>query len=113
MALGLVVLWLAALGGAPAPPDAGDYVRVEVRGTLLAGMVAIGGETTGILIRARGASWELDLGRIPDGPARAASLDGRTVVVKGTLEVRRGVERRERTVVTVTSLEPVAADSGH
>ena len=113
MGLEVVVLWLAVLAPSPARPAAsadGDYVKVEVRGTLRAGMVAIGGETTGTLIRARGARWELDLSQLRDGPARAAALDGRTVVVKGSLEVRPGVERRERTVVTVTSLEPAASD---
>ena len=112
MALGLVVAWLALLGPSPAPAaaPAGDYVKVEVRGTLRTGMMAIGGETTGTVIRARGATWELDLGRLPEGRERAESLDGRTVLVKGSLEVRRGVERRERTVVTVTSLEPASAE---
>jgi hypothetical protein len=110
MPLFAVVLMLAAaLDAAPASPAApgsGDYVKVEVRGTLRSGMVAIGGETTGTVIKARGATWELDLRQLPGGMARAESLDGRTVVVKGSLEVRRGVERGERTIVSVTSLEP-------
>jgi hypothetical protein len=102
MWLALVVMTLAAGPSASSP---GDYVKVEVCGTLRAGMMAIGGETTGVVIAARGVTWELDLRQV-GGAARAESLDGRKVVVKGTLEVKRGVERRERAIVTVTSLEP-------
>jgi hypothetical protein len=110
MALWLVVLTMAALGPSPAAPSPGDYIKVEVRGTLRTGMMAIGGETTGTVIRARGATWELDLRPLLGGEARVASLDGKTVVVKGSLDVRRGVERRERTILTVTSLEPAASE---
>ncbi len=104
MRFALPMMILAALGSSPSPP-AGDYIKVEIRGTLRAGVMAIGGETTGVVVTARGASLELDLAQV-GGMARATPLDGKSVVVKGTLEVRRGVERRERTIVTVTSLEP-------
>jgi hypothetical protein len=108
MRLALVLLVLGVLGSrqASSPPPAGDYIKVEILGTLRTGLVAIGGETTGTMVTARGARWELDLSRWPGGPAAAQSLDGRRVVVKGSLEVRPGVERRERAIVTVTSLEP-------
>jgi len=109
----IVVLALAAggAGGGSAAfaADSADYIKVEVRGTIRSGMVAIGGETTGTVVTARGATWELDLGQVPDGPRRAKALDGRAVVVRGSLEVRPAVERRERVIVTVTSLEPVAS----
>lgn len=107
MWLALVLLTFAAAGesGSSSPAPA-DYIKVEVCGTLRAGMMAIGGETTGVEVRARGVTWELDLGRMAGGMARAESLSGKKVVVKGTLEVKPGVERRERAIVTVTSLEP-------
>jgi hypothetical protein len=105
MWLALVFMTLAAAGES-ASSSPSDYIKVEVCGTLRAGMMAIGGETTGVVINAKGVTWELDLRQAPGAMARAQSLDGRKVVVKGTLEVKPGVERRERAVVTVTSLEP-------
>jgi hypothetical protein len=110
MPLTQALLMILALGASPAPPPAGgDYIKVEIRGTLRTGIMAIGGETTGTVVTARGANWDLDLTRIPDGRQRAESLDGRPVLVKGSLEIRPGVERRERAIVTVTSLEPAPA----
>ena len=97
MALTQALLMMLALGASPAPPPpAGDYIKVEIRGTLRSGMMAIGGETTGTVIGARGATWELDLKGVPQGRQKAESLDGRPVLVKGSLEIRPGVERRER-----------------
>lgn len=105
MRFAFLLLVLAAIASPPASPAVGDYIKVEVLGTLRTGIMAIGGETTGTLIKARGVTWELDLSQLPGGAARVESLDGRRVVVKGSLEVRPGVERRERAIVTVTSLE--------
>jgi len=110
MALTQALLMILALGASPAPnPPSGDYIKVEIRGTLRAGMMAIGGETTGTVITARGATWELDLKGVAQGRQKAESLDGRAVLVKGALEIRPGVERRERAIVTVTSLEAAPA----
>ena len=109
LALAAVAILPVVLAAAwPSPPaPSGDYIKVEMRGRLRTGIMAIGGETTGVVITSRGASWELDLEGLSDGVARSRSLDGRTVVVKGSLEMRPGVERRERAIVTVTSLEAV------
>src|SRR5438034_232245 len=97
MPLSQALLMMVALGASPAAPSpAGDYIRVEIRGTLRTGMMAIGGETTGTVVSARRATWELDLTSLPQGPPRAESLDGRRVLVKGSLEIRPGVERRGR-----------------
>ena len=82
-----------------------DSIDVVVRGTLRTGIMAIGGETTGTTVTARGATWELDLRGKPEWQARAESLSGRRVVVTGSLEVRPGVERRQRWIVTVKTLE--------
>ena len=82
-----------------------DSIDVVVRGTLRTGIMAIGGETTGTTVTARGATWELDLRGKPEWTARAESLSGRRVVVTGSLEVRPGVERRPRWIVTVKTLE--------
>ena len=56
MALTQALLMMFALGASPAPPPpGGDYIKVEIRGTLRSGMMAIGGETTGTVVSARGA----------------------------------------------------------
>src|SRR5688500_16956094 len=99
--------WLAgllavALSGVMAGDDS---IEVVVRGTLRTGLMAIGGETTGTTVTARGATWELDLGGERDLKARAKSLAGRRVVVTGSLEVRPGVEIGQRWILTVKTLE--------
>ncbi|MCA9070409.1 MAG: hypothetical protein KDA84_15865 [Planctomycetaceae bacterium] len=43
-------------------PVAQDSISVKVIGTLKAGIVAIGGETTGTTITAKNITWELDFG---------------------------------------------------
>ena len=83
-----------------------------VRGTVRTGIMAIGGETTGVTIAARGATWELDLSKDPALRAKAESLSGRKAVVRGSLEVRPGVERRQRWIVTVTGLEAAEPPAG-
>ena len=82
---------------------------LTVTGTLRTGIMAIGGETTGTTITARGATWDLDLAGDPALRRQAEALSGKRALVRGTLELRRGVERRERYVVTVKSIEPAPA----
>ncbi|HUG92118.1 MAG TPA: Dabb family protein [Planctomycetaceae bacterium] len=89
---------------AVAPTDA---ISVTVHGRLNSQVVAIGGETTGATISARGATWELDFGDNEQMRRRARRLHGRTVRVAGQLEVRKGVEIPQRTIVKVQSLQPV------
>ena len=91
-----------AAAGAGAPDES---IEVVVRGTVRTGIMAIGGETTGVTIAARGAIWELDFSRDAALRARAEALSGKKAVVRGTLEVRPGVERRQRVIVTVASIE--------
>jgi hypothetical protein len=106
-AFGLILA--AVWGGAPAEDRAvqpTEYVRLELRGTLTTGIAAIGGETTGTILAAKRLSWELELRSRTDLVAKADALAGESVVVKGTLEPRAGVEtRRMRLIVVVESLE--------
>ena len=104
---------VGALACAAAVAAGGDEESIEVvvRGTIRTGIMAIGGETTGTTVTARGATWELDLGKDPALAAKAESLSGKRAVVRGTLEVRRGVERRQRSIVAVTSIEDAASAS--
>ena len=96
---GLLAVTMAGIGAGD------DSIDVVVRGTLRTGIMAIGGESTGTTVTARGATWELDLRGTPELPRRAESLSGRRVVVTGSLEVRPGVERRQRWILTVKTLE--------
>lgn len=86
------------------PARQGDYIRVDVRGTLEHGLMAIGGETTGTTISAGNVTWELDLRGNARWQRLAEELDGRKARVQGTLEKRQGVEIGERWIVTVESL---------
>jgi hypothetical protein len=101
----VAVVAVAPGKGLTAGGGADESIEVVVRGTLRTGMMAIGGETTGTTVTARGATWELDLRGDPKWKTQAESLNGKPVVVTGSLEVRAGVERRQRWILTVKSLQ--------
>ena len=86
-------------------PDGEKSIAVKVVGKLRTGVVGIGGETTGITITANRVTWELDLGKNADLRTAAEKLDGKMVIVEGTLERRAAVERKERWIVTVRTLK--------
>ncbi len=88
--------------------EKGKAVEVQVRGKLIDGIFAIGGETTGTIIKFGKTAWELDLGREKEQRELAEKLNGRQVVATGTVRQKSGVEIRKRTIVTVKSL--VAAE---
>jgi len=80
-------------------------IEVDVVGKLRTGIVAIGGETTGATITAEGITWELDFGKDLALRAAADKLDGKAVRVRGNLKQRKGVEIKQRWIVTVSGLE--------
>jgi hypothetical protein len=92
----------SAVGQQAAPAD---YIRVEIRGNLQTGIVAIGGESTGTVIRADNVTWELDLGGNEMLKAEAAALHKKKVVVTGKYLLVKGVEIPERHIVKVDSLK--------
>ena len=94
-----LVLALPALAAGKNPKE------VAVQGTLRTGVVAIGGETTGLVIETKAGTFELDVGKDKQLREKAEKLDGKVVVVTGTLTVRRGVEVKERKIITVASLK--------
>jgi hypothetical protein len=96
---------LLALSPAPAAAD-GEGRKVEVTGTLRTGVVAVGGETTGVVLRTERGTFDLDLGPSGELRGKAAGLDGKRVTVTGRLRVRPGVEAAERRVVAVETLGP-------
>lgn len=91
----------------PARQTSEDSIKVTVFGTLKTGLVAIGGETTGTTITAKGITWELDLSESTSFIELAEKLDGKRAVVQGSLERRAGVEVAERWVVKVTALQGI------
>ena len=104
--LATVVLSMVAMTGHAADETPkSDYVKVEIRGTLETGVIAIGGETTGVVIRAAGSVWELDLGGDAELKKRAEQLNKQTVVVTGVYRKQQGVEVPERHIIAVAKLE--------
>ena len=79
--------------------------QVEVKGTLRTGVVAAGGETTGTVVETKEGTYELDLGKNEDLRLTVEKLDGRAVVVTGSLTVRGGVEVKQRRIIAVSSLK--------
>lgn len=101
LALGLFGLTaLSALAADKAAPK-----KVEMTGTLKTGIVAIGGETTGTILKTKKGTYELDFGKDKELRARAEKLNGKEVVVSGTLVIRKGVEVKERKIITVKTLK--------
>lgn len=82
-----------------------DSIKVRIVGTIKTGIAAIGGETTGTMISANGINWELDLGDDVKLREKAEALNGQRVLVRGSLARQRGVEIKERWIVTVTRLQ--------
>jgi outer membrane protein OmpA-like peptidoglycan-associated protein len=75
----------------------------EWTGRLTTGMMAIGGETTGITLSTGRDAYELQ----PATDAirqRLQELNGKTATVRGRLDERPGVEVRTRRIITVTEV---------
>ena len=89
--------------------DGDHYAKVELKGILQTGMAAIGGETTGAVIKVGDLSWDIDFGENRVLQELAERLNGKTVLIKGILMRIKGIERGERDVVVVESLS--ASDS--
>ena len=104
-----ILLCSTAIAADPRPAVE-DSITVNVVGTLRTGIVAIGSETTGTTITAKGVTWELDFGKNTELQKVAEKLNGKRVSVRGTLERRAGVEVKERWIVTVIELRTVGGD---
>src|SRR5436190_24235038 len=81
------------------------YIDVEIKGTLETGIKAIGGETTGTIIRVGKVTWELDFGGNKDLQEQAEKLSKQQVLVTGRYQQKQGVEVRVRHIVTVKTLK--------
>ena len=89
-----------------AKPDAAEKPAAAVfKGTLHTGMVAIGGETTGTVLKTQAnGNFELDLQHRADLQKLAETLNGKNVVIKGEYKPRAGVEVKLRRIIIVTSI---------
>jgi hypothetical protein len=105
----LIVLVLGVgliLGVSGAEAGKGEtFAKVEVKGTLKTGIVAIGGETTGTIIQAKDLTLELDFGKNEKLRDEAEKLNGKTAHVTGELTMRKGVTRGPRIVVNVATIK--------
>lgn len=100
----VMVVAQATVADEPQPKSREDSITVTVVGTLRTDRVAIGGETTGTAIQSKGITWELDFGRNSKLSKAVEKLDGKQVIVEGSLERRQGVEIKDRWIVSVTKL---------
>ena len=82
-----------------------EYIKIEVKGKLKDGVVAIGGETTGTTITSKGVTFEIDIGKRKRLIDVVKKLNGKTVLVIGALERRRGIEMPDRWIITVSVLK--------
>lgn len=108
IALALAVACAAVVAQSEAGDKGKDdaaYVKVEIKGTLQTGVMAIGGESTGYVLTANTMRFELDFGKNKEFRELADKSNGKTVVVMGTLNMRKGVEIKSRTIVTVTGIK--------
>jgi hypothetical protein len=83
--------------------------KCEKTGTLVVGVVAIGGETTGVVLHAKQGNWELDFQHNKELEKLAETLNKRSVTVTGTCRKIKGVEISERHIIEVTRLAPAGA----
>jgi hypothetical protein len=81
-----------------------SYIKVTAKGTLKTGIVAIGGETTGIILTTKDGVLELDI-KDKELRKKAEGLSGKVVTVTGNLTIRPGVEVNVRHIVTVESIK--------
>ena len=72
-------------------------------GILETGRMAIGGETTGIVLKTKQKTFELLLS--PADKVIAHKLNGKSVSVTGEFHTRKGVERPDRKVLKVSKLK--------
>lgn len=101
------LLTAAAACVVAAEPKPVKPMDVEITGRLETGIVAIGGETTGIVVRTKEGSWELDLGDDADLKRRCEQLNQKQVRVTGKSRIVAGVEVPERRIVRVAKISAV------
>lgn len=92
------------------PSEMSGSTRVTLRGKLETGIVAIGGETTGTQIAAGSVVFEIANPDDEEFRDWIQRLSGHSVVARGQLERKAGVEIAERWLVTLEQLAPAESD---
>src|SRR5262245_59347270 len=91
IAMALLLAAAVALTGRadaqPAKKGDDSYVKLEAKGKLQTGIMAIGGETTGTTITTSAGTFELELDK--KLAAQAEKLNRKAVVVTGTLYLKK------------------------
>ncbi len=91
--------------GAPPPAKPAEAPLPQTfNGTLRTGIMAIGGETTGIVLETPSGRYELDVSGSPQAAAKVDQLAGKKVTVLGDYRPRPGVEVKERRIIVVREL---------
>ena len=90
-------------------PTVEDLIRVDLIGTIETGLMVVGGETTGTVIRANGIEWELDF-QSADQLKIARQLHGQKARVKGVYFEVPGTEVKMRSIVSVSDLNSAKAE---
>jgi len=87
--------------------DQEQVIPIELRGTIKTGVVAVGGETTGIILQTKDGVYELV---VPKSLlALVNKLNGKEAIVTGMPVIRQGVELGQRRLLFVVTI--VAADT--
>jgi len=108
----MLLIWMVVLAlpfasegqSGKAQPD--DEKEKVYKGTLQHPVYAIGGETTGTVLKTESGEFELDLGGQPMLQERVRSLANKPVVVSGRLSIGGGVEVEKRRIIKVNELNP-------
>lgn len=82
-----------------------ERTKTFYTGTLKTGVMAIGGETTGVILVTEEETLELDLGGNADLMKNLEKWEGKKVTVIGTLEIRQGVEIPFRRIIRVKDIQ--------
>lgn len=98
-----VVVLCVVMGALVVAQQDKEPAQQEWTGTVHAGVVAIGGETTGIVLET--AKGKFELKAATDAVlADLKKADGKKATVRGTLARQPGVEKAERVIITVTKV---------
>jgi hypothetical protein len=87
--------------------DKKEGKKVELKGIVKTGIVAIGGETTGTIVETKEGNYELAVSK--ELRVDVDKLNKMEAIVTGTLVIRKGLAVKERKIVTVETIK--AADA--
>jgi hypothetical protein len=105
LALSMAFVGSSFAVGREKPKEPATFIKVEIKGKLQSGLVAIGGETTGTIIKADTGALELDFGGDKKLEEMAKKLDGKTALATGTLTIKPGLAVKMRMILRVKTIK--------